>query len=129
VSETEIIDLGLSDLEFDTESRGIPRAVTSSLAIVSRTPTPPVVIIRDKRPKPITQNPTIKKKPVSVNYRTVLKDLSKVQAGSITTSCFNRRYSDVLRNQFIRAHIHTILELALKFEDFRKRFPCNKDTT
>ena len=42
---------------------------------------------------------------------------------------YNRQYSDILRNQLIRAHCHSLLELALKFEQFRQKYPHNKDPT
>jgi hypothetical protein len=77
VSDSEV-DLGLSNLEVEPQSIDIfPRAVnphcrtlTPPLAIV-RTPTSPLVVVRNKKPKPITSHPAIKKKPTVVSYRTV----------------------------------------------------------
>ena len=47
----------------------------------------------------------------------------------MNTSFYNRQYSDILRNQLIRAHCHSLLEIALKFEQFRQKYPHNKDPT
>jgi len=34
-----------------------------------------------------------------------------------------------MRNQLIRAHCHGLLEIALKFAQFRQKYPHNKDST
>ena len=86
-------------------------------------------------PKRIKKDPLTKlktgaiKKPVSTNYRRVTKDLQYIQNHSLETTYHTRRYSDILRNQLIKAHSHLILEFALKFEEFRKRNIHNKDPT
>ena len=69
------------------------------------------------------------KAPVLVSYKTVSRDLDLVQGKSLQTSFANRPYSDILRNQLVRAHSHSLLELALEFVDFRQKFPFNKDPT
>ena len=48
---------------------------------------------------------------------------------SLNTSFHNRQYSDILRNRFIKAHCYCLLEIALKFEQFKQKFPHNKDPT
>jgi uncharacterized protein (DUF736 family) len=89
-----------------------------------------VVPKRIKGYNPLTKPKTGSvKKPLPTNYRRVTKDLHHIQSHSLETSYHTRRYSDILRNQLIRAHSHLILEIALKFEEFRKRNIHNKDPT
>ena len=47
----------------------------------------------------------------------------------MTTSFHNRKYSDILRNQLIRAHGHSLLKIAPKFEQFSQKYPHKKDPT
>ena len=63
------------------------------------------------------------------NYKAVSKDLAYIKKVSIHNSYFTKRYSNILRNQLVRAHSHSLLELALQFERFRQRNPHNKDPT
>lgn len=83
--------------------------------------------------KPISTNwgktPNKISKPRKVKYQTVTKDIAFVQKNSKETSYSCRPYSDILRNQFVRSHSHSLLEIALKFEEFRKKNPYNKDPT
>jgi len=62
-------------------------------------------------------------------YKKVVKDIEHIQRYSLNTSFYNRQYSDILRNQIIRAHCHSLLETALKFEQFMQKYPHNKDPT
>ena len=88
-------------------------------------------------PKPSNQwKPTTKvlkgkvhKRPCPVTYKTVSKDLEYLQSNSLKSSFATRSYSDILRNQLIRAHSHSLLEIALKFEGYRLKNPHNKDPT
>jgi hypothetical protein len=85
---------------------------------------------RIKKYNPLTKPKTgVVKKSVPTNYRRVAKDLQYIQNHSLETTYHTRRYSDILRNQLIRAHSHFILEFTLKFEEFRKRNIHNKDPT
>jgi hypothetical protein len=68
-------------------------------------------------------------KPNKVKYQTVARDIASIQNNSKETSYFCRPYSDILRNQLVRAHSHSLLEIALKFEEYRKRNLYNKDPT
>jgi hypothetical protein len=68
-------------------------------------------------------------KPKSVKYHRIAKDIVSIQKNSKQTSYYCKPYSDILRNQLVRAHSHSLLELVLKFEDYRKRTPQNKDPT
>jgi hypothetical protein len=86
-----------------------------------------------KNYKPVSSNsgktPNKISKASKVKYQTVAKDIVFVQKNSKETSYFCRPYSDILRNQLVRAHSHSLLEIALKFEEYRKRNPHNKDPT
>ena len=55
--------------------------------------------------------------------------MEHIQRYSLNTSFYNRQYSDILRNQLIRAHCHSLLKIALKFEQFRQKYSHNKDPT
>jgi len=70
-----------------------------------------------------------KKLACPVTYSKVAKDLEHIQKYSENTSFYNRQYSDILRNQLVRAHCHSLLEVALKFEQYRQKNPHNKDPT
>jgi hypothetical protein len=83
-----------------------------------------------KKPPPPTSPPKrAPKAALPIIYRRVSKDLAGIAKDSLKTSFHTRRYSDVLRNQLIRAHTHSLLEFALKFEGYRKKNPYNKDPT
>jgi len=56
-------------------------------------------------------------------------DIEYIQRYSLNTFFYNRQYSDILRNWLIRAHCHSLLEIALKFEQFRQKYLYNKDPT
>jgi len=70
-----------------------------------------------------------KKLACAVTYSKVARDPDYIQKYSENTSFYNRQYSDILRNQLIRAHCHSLLEIALKFEEYRHKNPHNKDPT
>jgi len=70
-----------------------------------------------------------KKLACPATYKKVVKDIEHIQRYSLNTSFYNRQYSDILRNQLIRAHCHSLLEIDLKFEQFRQKYPHNKDPT
>jgi hypothetical protein len=80
-----------------------------------------------KKPPPPPKNAP--KAALPTTYRRVSKDLAGITKDSLKTSFHTRRYSDILRNQLIRAHTHSLLEFALKFEGYRKKNPYNKDPT
>ena len=65
----------------------------------------------------------------TATYKKVVKDIEHIRRYSLNTSFYNRQYSDILRNQLIRVHCHSLLEIALKFEQFRQKYPHNKDPT
>lgn len=92
----------------------------------------------DPKPSPQpTKKPTLSfnkvhkgkviKKPGFVSYKTVNSNLEYIQVNSHRTPFVDRPYSDILRNQLVRAHAHSLLEIALKFEAYRKQYPHNKD--
>jgi hypothetical protein len=68
-----------------------------------------------------------KKKIPCFGKEKVNRDVTAIQKNSANTSFHTRRYTDILRNQLVRAHSHSLLELALKFEGFRKKNPHNQD--
>ena len=68
-------------------------------------------------------------KPKTVKYNRITKDIVSIQNNSKETSYYCKPYSDILRNQLVRAHSHSLLELVLKFKEYRKRTPYNKDPT
>jgi len=70
-----------------------------------------------------------KKLACPVTYSKVARDLEYIQKYSENTSFYNRQYSDILRNLLIRAHCHSLLEIALKFEQYRQKNPHNKHPT
>jgi hypothetical protein len=55
--------------------------------------------------------------------------LTEVQRNSQKTPFGDKVSLNILRNQLVRAHTHSLLELVYKFEDFRKNNPYNKDPT
>jgi hypothetical protein len=63
------------------------------------------------------------------NYYRVSKDLAHIKKTSLKNSYYTKRYSDILRNQLVRAHSHSLLELALQFERYRQKNTHNKDPT
>ena len=93
-------------------------AITSTAnSVVCQTPSGTKVIKKQK------------KLPCPVTYSKVARDISYIQKNSERTSYYTRQYSDILRNQLVRAHSHSILETALKFEQYRQKYPHNKDPT
>jgi len=94
---------------------------------------PPEPVVRRKTIIKIQKNksyqPKAQKAAVPTTYRRVSRDLSGICKDSQKTSFHTRRYSDILRNQLIRAHTHSLLEFALRFEGYRKKNPYNKDPT
>jgi len=47
----------------------------------------------------------------------------------LNTFLYTRHYADILRNHLIRAPCYSLLEIALKFEQFRQKYLHNKDPT
>ena len=45
----------------------------------------------------------------------------------MNTFFYNRQCSDILRNQLIRAQCHSLLKIALRFDQFRQKCRHNKD--
>jgi hypothetical protein len=151
VSETE--EVFLTDIEVEPRSYLTERAETAASEIIR--PTTPVLaldtgelsieerltkfnpsLIPFKFPKGYKKSkPNWKKtpnqiiKPKTVKYKRIAKDIVSIQKNSKESSYYCKPYSDILRNQLIRAHSHTLLESALKFEEYRKRNPHNKDPT
>ena len=50
-----------------------------------------------------------KKLACSAPNKKVVKDMEHIQRYSLNTLFYNRQYSDILRNQLIRAHCHSLL--------------------
>lgn len=101
-------------------------------------PSPSVLSLNPTTSKPTPKNHwkslkvqkgKVAKASIPITYKRVARDLEYIQANSLRTSFHTRQYSDILRNQLIKAHIHSLLEIALKFEQYRQKYPHNKDPT
>jgi hypothetical protein len=79
----------------------------------------PASVTRSFRAEKAPQQPTFKQK-------TDLY-LREIQRSSLKTPFDDEPFLNTLRNQLIRAHAHTLWELYLKFEDFRRKNPHYKD--
>jgi hypothetical protein len=142
-SDTEVSPRSSLTERADTSASQISRPTTPTLALdfseLPLGPRPPQAnpsLIPFKIPKKQKKSiPNWKKtpseliKPKTIKYQRVAKDIVSVQKNSKQTSYYCKPYSDILRNQLVRAHSHSLLELALKFEEYRKRCPHNKDPT
>ena len=128
-SDTESV-ISISDCHFKRQDSPQPPSplppLTPPLALVS-----PIIAKLVNHWKSLTKvnKGRVSKKPAPVTYKTVSRDLDLIQANSLQNSFNNRPYSDILRNQLIRAHCHSLLEIALRFEGYRQRYPHNKDPT
>ena len=142
-SDTEVTTRSCLTERADTAASQITRSSTPLLALdFSETPIGKAPsesspnLIPFKLPKvQKKQTPNWKKtpeqltKPKTIKYHRVAKDIVSIQKNSKQTSYYCKPYSDILRNQLVRAHSHSLLELVLKFEEYRKRTPYNKDPT
>ena len=136
------LDLCLTE-RADTAASQIPRPTTTKLALdfseFPLKPSPPqlnpsITLFKFPRGQK-KQVPNWKKTPnqlsklKTVKYQRIAKDIVSIQKNSQQTNYYYKPYSDILRNQLVRAHSHSLLELALKFEEYRKRSLHNKDPT
>jgi hypothetical protein len=92
-----------------------------------KTPVIPPTFQKHKNNK--ANNTSSSKKPSKVHYKQVSRDLATIKKTSYQNSYYTKRYSDILRNQLVRAHSHSALEIVLQFERYRKKNPHNKDPT
>jgi hypothetical protein len=97
-------------------------APTSPKSDFTKNPPRKPKFTKKKPPPPPKKAP---KAALPTTYRRVSKDLAGITKDSLKTSFHTRRYSEILRNQLIRAHTHSLLEFALKFEGYRKKNPYN----
>ena len=147
MSEVEEIEI-FTDTEFEQKANSviseIPRSTTPTLALdtgelsieerisQSKPPLIPFKFLKEYKRSKIPnwkKTPNQISKPKTVKYQRIAKDIVLVQGNSKQTSYYCKPYSDILRNQLVRAHSHSLLEFAFKFEEYRKKNPYNKDPT